>query len=82
MGIKIHNLILELKIIESFNVFKNKLKSYLLENCFYSLQGVLVTMIDDSLVTQVSLDMIRKYIDGPWSVIFTKCVMLCFTWLT
>jgi hypothetical protein len=37
---------------------------------------------DGSLVTQVSLDMIWKYIDGLWTVIFTKRVMLCFTLLT
>jgi hypothetical protein len=36
MGIKIHNnLSSELKIIETFKVFKNKLKRYLLQNCFY-----------------------------------------------
>jgi hypothetical protein len=36
MGIKIHNsLPPELKRIENFKVFKNKLKSYLLQNCFY-----------------------------------------------
>jgi hypothetical protein len=28
----------ELKRIENFKVFKNKLKTYLLQNCFYSLQ--------------------------------------------
>jgi hypothetical protein len=39
IGIKIHNnLPSELKRIENFKVFKNKLKSYLLQNCFYSLQ--------------------------------------------
>jgi hypothetical protein len=39
MGIKIHkNLPFELKRINNFKVLKNKLKSYLLENCFYSLQ--------------------------------------------
>jgi hypothetical protein len=39
MGIKIHNnLPSEWKRIENFKVFKNKLKSYLLQNCFYSLQ--------------------------------------------
>jgi hypothetical protein len=39
MGINIHNnLPFELKRIENFKVFKNKLKSYLLQNCFYSLQ--------------------------------------------
>jgi hypothetical protein len=39
MGIKIHyNLPCELKGIENFKVFKNKLKNYLLQNCFYSLQ--------------------------------------------
>jgi hypothetical protein len=41
MGIKIHNnLPSELRKIENFKVFKNKLKSHLLKNCFYSLQGV------------------------------------------
>jgi hypothetical protein len=35
----------ELKRTEHFKVFKNKLKSYLLQNCFYSLQEFLVTMI-------------------------------------
>jgi hypothetical protein len=38
MGIKIHNLPSELKAIEKFKVFKNTLKRYLLQNCFYSLQ--------------------------------------------
>jgi hypothetical protein len=40
-------------------------------------------MIDDSLVIQVSFGNIWKYIyiDGLWTVIFTKRVMLCFTWL-
>jgi hypothetical protein len=39
MGIKIHNnLASKLKIIEHLKIFKNKLKSYLLQNCFYSLQ--------------------------------------------
>jgi hypothetical protein len=38
MGIKINNLSFELKEIEDFKVFKNKLESYLLKNCFYSLQ--------------------------------------------
>jgi hypothetical protein len=37
MAIKIHNLLSELKRIENFKVFKNKLKSYLLQTCFYSL---------------------------------------------
>jgi hypothetical protein len=38
MGIKIHNnLPSELKRIETFKVFKNKL-NYLLQNCFCSLQ--------------------------------------------
>jgi hypothetical protein len=84
MGIKIHNnLPFELKRTENFKVFKNKLKSYLLQNCFYSLQGFfLATIIDGGLVIQVSFNMIRKYIDGLWTVIFTKRVMLCFTWLT
>jgi hypothetical protein len=79
MGIKIHNLPSELKRVENFKVFKNKFKSYLLQNCFYSLQEL---MIDGSLVTPVSFDMIRKCINGLRSVIFTKRVMLCFTWLT
>jgi hypothetical protein len=83
MGIKIHNnLPLEIKRIENVKVFKNKLKSYLLQNCFHSLQELLVTMMGGSLVTRVSLDMIRKCIDGLWTVIFTKHVMICFTWLT
>jgi hypothetical protein len=39
MGIKIHNnLPFKLKRIENVTGFKNKLKSYLLQNCFYSLQ--------------------------------------------
>jgi hypothetical protein len=39
MGIKIHNrLPPELKRIETFQEVTNKLKSYLLQNCFYSLQ--------------------------------------------
>jgi hypothetical protein len=38
MGIKIHNLTFELKRTENFKIFKNKLKSYLLQNRFYSLQ--------------------------------------------
>jgi hypothetical protein len=29
----------------------------------------------------IHLDMIRKYTDGLWSVTFSKCVMLYFTWL-
>jgi hypothetical protein len=82
MGIKIHNLPSELKRIENFKVFKNKLKSYLLQNCFYSLQEFfLVTLIDGSLVIQVSFDMIREYIAGLWTVIFTKHMIFCFTWL-
>jgi hypothetical protein len=81
MGIKIHNLPFELKRIENFKVFKNKLRSYL--KLFLFLQELfLVTTIDGSLVTCVSLDMIRKYTDGLWSVIFTKRAMLCFTWLS
>jgi hypothetical protein len=36
MGIKIHNnLPSELKRIGNFKVVKNKLKSYLLHNCFF-----------------------------------------------
>jgi hypothetical protein len=77
-----NNLPSELKRIGNCKVFKNKLKSYLLQNCFYSLQKFLVTMVDDSLVIRVSFNIIRKYIDGLWSVIFTKCMVLCFTWLT
>jgi hypothetical protein len=39
MGIKIHNnLPSKLKRIENVSDFKNKLKSYLLQNCFCSLQ--------------------------------------------
>jgi hypothetical protein len=38
MGIKIHDLPSELKRAGNFKVFKNKLKTYLLQNCFYSLQ--------------------------------------------
>jgi hypothetical protein len=39
MGIKIHNnLPSELKRVENFKIFKNKFKSYLLQNRFYSLQ--------------------------------------------
>jgi hypothetical protein len=39
MGIKIHNsLSPELRRIKHFEVFKNKLKSYFLQNRFYSLQ--------------------------------------------
>jgi hypothetical protein len=83
MGMKIcNNLPFELKRTEHFKVFKNKLRSYLLQNYFYSIQEFLVTMIDGSLVTQVSLYMIWKYADGLRSVIFTEHVMLCFTWLT
>jgi hypothetical protein len=55
---------------------------YLLQNSFYSLLEFLVTRIEGSLITRVNLDMIGKYIYGLWSVIFTKRVMLCFTWLT
>jgi hypothetical protein len=36
---------------------------------------------DGILVARVSLDMTGKYVDGLWTVIFTKSVMLCFTWL-
>jgi hypothetical protein len=39
-------------------------------------------MIDGSSVIRVNFDKILKYIDGLWTVIFTKRVMLCFTWLT
>jgi hypothetical protein len=39
-------------------------------------------MTDGSFVTRVSLDMIRKYINGLWIVNFTQLVILCFTWLT
>jgi hypothetical protein len=39
MGIKLHNnLPTEIKRIENFKDFKNKLKIFLLQNCFYSLQ--------------------------------------------
>jgi hypothetical protein len=82
MGIKIHNNFPFEPRIENVNVFKNKLESHLLQNSFYSLQVFLVTMIDRNLVTQISFDMLQKYIDGLWTVIFTKHVMLCFTWLT
>jgi hypothetical protein len=83
MGTKMgNNLPVELKRIENFKVFKNKLKSYLLQNCFYSLQEFIITMIDSSWVIRVSFDMIRKYIDGLWSVVLTKLAMFCFTWLT
>jgi hypothetical protein len=83
MGIKIHNnLPFKLKRIGNFKVFKNKLKTYYYKTVFILCKSFLVTMIDGSLVTRVSLDMIQKYIDGIWSVIFSKCVMLCFTWLT
>jgi hypothetical protein len=41
MGIKLHNnLPTEIKIIENFKDFKNKLKILLLQNCFYPLQEV------------------------------------------
>jgi hypothetical protein len=41
MGIKIHNnLPFKLKRIENVKVFKNKLKSYILQNCFYSPQEI------------------------------------------
>jgi hypothetical protein len=59
----------------------HKLKHYLFQNFFYTLQEFSVT-IGGSLVIRVSFDMIQKYIDCLWSVIFTKCVMLCFTWMT
>jgi hypothetical protein len=43
MGIKIHNGIpSELKRTENFKVFKNKLKCYLLQNCFYSPQEFVI----------------------------------------
>jgi hypothetical protein len=65
MGIKIHNsLPPELKRIENFKVFKNKLKSDLLQNCFYSLQEFLATMMDSSLVARVSFDVVWMNIDG------------------
>jgi hypothetical protein len=70
MGIKTHNLPSELKRTENCPVFKNKLHSYLLQNCFYSLQDFLVIMIDGSFVIRVSLDMIWEYIDGLWTVYF------------
>jgi hypothetical protein len=55
----------ELKRIEYFKVFKNKLKIYLLQNCFYSLQEFfLVSVMDGSLVAQVSFDAVWMYIDG------------------
>jgi hypothetical protein len=38
-------------------------------------------MIDGNVATRVSLDMIWMYVNGLWTVIFTKHVMLCFTWL-
>jgi hypothetical protein len=82
VGIKIHNLPSELKRVENFEVFKNKLKSYY-ETAFILYKSVFVTMTDSSFVTEVSLDMIGKYTDGLWTVIFTKCVMfseLCFWW--
>jgi hypothetical protein len=72
MGIKIHNnLASELKWVENFNVFKNKLKSYY-KTIFIPYESFLVTMIDGSLVIQVSFVMIQKYIDGLWTVIFTN----------
>jgi hypothetical protein len=78
-----NNLPSELKRTENFKVFKNNFKSYLLQNCFYSLRDFfLVIMIDASLVIWVSFDMIRKYIGGLWTIIFTKRVILCFPWLT
>jgi hypothetical protein len=39
-------------------------------------------MIDGRLASRVSRDMIWKYTDGLWTVVFTKHVMLCFAWLT
>jgi hypothetical protein len=39
-------------------------------------------MIDGSLVIPVSFNMMRKYINGLWTLIFTKHARLCFTWLT
>jgi hypothetical protein len=65
MGIKIcNNLPLELKRIESFKVFKNKLKNFLLQKCFILHKFFSVTMMDGSLVTRVSFDMIWQYTDG------------------
>jgi hypothetical protein len=83
MRIKIYNNFpSELKRIENFKLYKTKSKSYLLQNCFYSLQEFLVTMIDSSWVIRVSFNMIQKYIDGLRTVIFTKHGMFGFTWLT
>jgi hypothetical protein len=73
MGIKIHNsLPPDLKRIENFKVFENKLKSYLLQNCFYSLQKFLVTTMDGDLVAQVGFDVMWMNI-RRWY----KC-MCCF----
>jgi hypothetical protein len=42
MGTKIYNnLPLEIKSVDNFNVFKRKLKNYLLHSAFYSLQEFL-----------------------------------------
>jgi hypothetical protein len=42
MGPKIYNnLPLEIKRVDNFNVFKRKLKNYLLHSAFYSLQEFL-----------------------------------------
>jgi hypothetical protein len=65
MGIKIHNnLPSELRRIENFKVFKNKLKSYLLQNFLFSRGVFLVTMIDGGFVIRVSFDVILKHIQG------------------
>jgi hypothetical protein len=80
MGIKIHNnLAFRFKRIVNLKVFKNKFKSYLLQNCFYSLRELFLVTIDGSFVIRVCFDKIRKYTDGLCTVIFTKYVMLCFT---
>jgi hypothetical protein len=81
MGIKIrNNLPFELKRIENLRFLK--IKNYLCKTVFILYKSLLITTIDSSLVILVSFDMIRKYINGLWTVIFTKCVMACFICLT
>jgi hypothetical protein len=63
--------------------FHGLLQGYLylyLVYCFYSLRQFFINNVNGGFVTQVSLDMIRKYIHGFWIVIPIRA-MLRFTWL-
>jgi hypothetical protein len=65
---------------KSINKSNNKLRSYLLQNCFYSLQEFFLTMIDGSLVIQYdtevcgwSLDCYRHQMCEPLFYVVNLC---------